>query len=81
MKTSKLFSLNTQDYIKGFVTAVLCAIIIGLHQGLTATPPHFPATWADWQAILLVGVSTGIAYLAKNVFTNSEGKLFKAEPK
>ena len=36
-------------------------------------------TWVFWQPIVLTGVGAGIAYLIKNIFSNSMGEPFKKE--
>jgi len=69
LKLSKLFRLNRNDYAKGTLVAALTAVInfafdsIGINAGDEVVTP----------------IAAGIAYLIKNLFTNSSGKLFKKE--
>lgn len=76
----KLFQLAGSDFLKGFIMAVLTVIVAGLYTSLSATPPHFP-TGAEWATLGLTGLGSGVAYLLKNFFTNSNGTFAKAEPK
>lgn len=77
MKTSNFFNLNWADVIKGFIVAVVGAILAAVYQAIQAGTINF--TWVFWQPIVLSGVGAGIAYLIKNVFTNSAGEPLKKE--
>lgn len=69
---SEFFKLNWMDVLKGFVTAVLTALVGGIYNALqTGTLPDMAAM----KVILIASVTTGLAYLIKNVFTNSNGQL------
>jgi hypothetical protein len=75
---AKFLALKGIDYVKGFVVAVLTAV-------LTAVIPviqtgTFP-TGAQLKTMLISGLAAGIAYLIKNMLTNSKDELFKPEPK
>ena len=61
MKTSKFLSLSFKDYLKGLITAVGTALLMGLQQSLAAVPPHFPSTWAELQPICMAAVGGGYA--------------------
>jgi len=69
LKLSKLFRLNRNDYAKGTLVAALAAVVklafdsLGIPAGDEIITP----------------IAAGIAYLIKNLFTNSSGKLFKKE--
>jgi hypothetical protein len=74
---SKLFSLNTKDWIRGFAVAVMTAVLTGALQLFQAGPVEW--TFVFWQPTIYGGITAGIAYLLKNVFTNSEDQLLKKE--
>jgi len=76
---SNLFSLNWKDLLKGFLVAVLAALLTGVYQALQAGTIAF--TWVFWQPIVLSAVGGGIAYLLKNFIQNSSGEILKADVK
>ena len=68
---SGFLNLNAKDFLKGLVVAVLSALIAGVLQLLQAGP--FTFDWATFQPIVLTAVYAALAYLSKNLFTNSAG--------
>ncbi len=64
MTTSKLFSLNTQDFLKGILMAVLVPVMTIITQSLQAGNLTF-----DWKAIGIAAIAGFVAYLTKNFFT------------
>ena len=78
MKKSKFGKLNLSDFWKGLIVAVLMAVATGVYTSVEAG--RFPSTWADWKVILLAGVGAGLAYVMKNLVTNSQGGIAKKEP-
>ena len=79
MKTeAKLFALKYKDLIKGFVVAILTVVMTGAMTSLQTGA--FP-TIAELKVLAITGIGAGVAYLTKNFFTSSEGKMFTAEPK
>lgn len=79
MKNAKLFNWNLNDIVKGFIMAVIGAIITGLYTSIQAGA--FPADWTAWKPILIGGLGMGLAYLIKNFFSNSDDKFMKKETK
>ena len=77
MKNSKFFNLNWADLGKGLLIAFLTALLGGLLELLQAGT--LPTTWVMFQPILEVSLSAAVAYLLKNLFTNSEGQLARGE--
>ena len=77
MKQSKFFNLNWADLGKGLLIAFLTALLGGLLELLQAGT--LPTTWVMFQPILEVSLSAAVAYLLKNIFTNSEGQLARGE--
>ena len=71
---STLFTLNSTDFIKGLLMAVLSTVITIVYQTVEAGSLVF-----DWTAIGTMAITSALAYIMKNLFTNSQGKLFKKE--
>lgn len=79
MKQANFLSLNWKDLAKGLITAVITAILTGLVQALesgTALP-----TLPQIKLIVISGITAGLAYLAKNLLTNSNGTFLATENK
>lgn len=66
---SEIFTLSKNDYIKGFIVAVIGAVLTTILQALTN---H---TGIDWSVVANVALTAGISYLVKNFFTSSNGKV------
>ena len=77
MKQSKFFNLNWADLGKGLLVAFLTALLGGILELLQAGT--LPTPWVAFQPILEVSLSAAVAYLLKNLFTNSEGQIAKGE--
>lgn len=73
---STFLNLNTNDFIKGLVMAVLSTVITIVYQTVEAGSLVF-----DWKSIGTMALTTALAYIMKNLFTNSTGSLFAAESK
>jgi hypothetical protein len=78
MNLAKFGTLNLTDIIKGFVVAVITAVLTAVIPLLQSGT--FP-TLAQLKTMGLAGLAAGIAYLIKNMLTNSNDELFKTEPK
>jgi hypothetical protein len=74
MEQSTLFTLNTSDFIKGLLMAVLSTVITIAYQTVEAGSLVF-----DWTAIGTMALTSALAYIMKNLFTNSQGLLLKKE--
>ena len=76
MNLSALFSLNLRDALNGFLiaflTAFLSAVVSGLNTGL------FPSL-VDLKDFAMIGVTAGVSYITKNLFSNSKGELLKKD--
>lgn len=66
-QTSGFLSLDLKDAVKGLVTAVITAVLTGVYNALTTTPVSL-----NWKEIITVGVTAGIGYLMKNLFTPAQ---------
>lgn len=73
---STFLNLNSSDFIKGLIMAVLSSVITVVYQTVEAESIVF-----DWKAIGTIALTTALAYIMKNLFTNSTGKLFEKEQK
>lgn len=70
--------INVRDLLKGFLTAAITVILLGLSTALSAVPPHFP-TIAELQVLGLAGLGAGIAHVLNNFLRNSKDELLKKE--
>ena len=73
---STFLNLNSSDFIKGLLMAVLSSVITVVYQTVEIGSLTF-----DWKAIGTMALTTALAYIMKNLFTNSTGKLFAKEQK
>ena len=64
---NKIYSLGLNDAVKGLVMAVLAGVVTFIYGSL--------GTGIDWNEVLQVAISSGLAYIIKNYLTDSEGKL------
>ena len=65
-------NLNIKTIVKGFFVAIISAILFSIGQMIQVGQINL-------HTILITAISAGIAYLIKNVFTNSDGDLLKRE--
>lgn len=74
---SGLWTLKMQDLVRGLVTAVFAAVFTWLY-GIVSMPDFQIGMLlsVDWGEVIQISLTTGMAYLAKNFFTDSEGKVF-----
>lgn len=73
IKTAVL-KLNKNDFIKTGVVVVLAAFVGSFQQALTDHGLSF--SQYDWSHIFNVAWGAGAAYISKNLFTTSNGKVF-----
>jgi hypothetical protein len=74
---SNFLQLNWNDFAKGLVVAVLTVVVASI--GDIVATGALP-TVVQLKAIGLAALSAAIAYILKNLFTNSEGKFLAKEP-
>ena len=75
---SSFLKLNLFDIVKGFVVAALTVIVGNIVPVLqSGTLPSIQAL-GQWG---IAGLAAGLAYLLKNLFTNSSGSLLNGEKK
>lgn len=80
---SELFTLKSNDWVKGLITAVLGSVIVAVTTafGAIVTQPGFDVFTVDWGDVLhnminlmIVGGYAAITgYLGKNFLTDSKG--------
>lgn len=78
MEKSEFLKLKRADFWKGLIVAVLTAAVTGLSTAIS-TATDFASF--NWQSVVLASAGGFVAYILKNLFTNSEGDILKAEPK
>jgi EamA domain-containing membrane protein RarD len=71
---SSIFTLNKADFLKGLIIAVITAVITILYNTVQVGSLSF-----DWKAISTAAASAALAYIMKNLLTNSEDEFLKKE--
>lgn len=72
---SNFFNLNWKDFGKGLLVSVISAVLTVVAATINAGSLTF-----DWKTIGQIAATTGIAYIVKNLFQNSQGNV-GTEPK
>lgn len=75
MKKTGLFSLGFNDFIKGLIVAILGAVVGIIKGSVDAGSLKF-----DWKAIGAAALIAALAYLAKNLLTNSKDQFLTKDP-
>jgi len=70
---SDFLRLNAKDFLKGLLVAIIMTFIASLNAVLQ--DGTFDFTWLIMKPVVMSSVGAGLAYLIKNFFTNSEGKI------
>ena len=73
---SAFLTLNSKDFLKGLVVAVITAVITIVYTSVQAGNLNF-----DWKAIGVTALSSALAYIMKNLFTNNNDQLLKKDTK
>lgn len=73
---SKFISLNGFDVIKGFIVAIISGGLTVVYQLLSTGQM---LTEAQFTMVGMSALASGIAYILKNVLTNSKGELLTPE--
>lgn len=71
---SSIFTLNKADFLKGLIIAVITAVITILYNTVQVGSLSF-----DWKAISTAAASAALAYIMKNLLTNSDDEFLKKE--
>lgn len=72
---STFLTLNTRDFVKGLFIAVITAVITVVYTTIQTGTLSF-----DWKVISTTALSAALAYIMKNLFTNSNDQLLKKDP-
>jgi VIT1/CCC1 family predicted Fe2+/Mn2+ transporter len=78
MKRSTFLQLNLRDFFKGLVLAILAAVITWAYEAVQAGTLFDPESLKNVGMVALAAV---LAYLVKNLLTNSQGEIATPEPK
>ncbi len=73
---SKFLRLNSRDFINGLIVVMFCTFITGLYQ-LIANGGVI--NWLTIKPVVIAAIGSGVAYLTKNLLTNSKGKFMMRE--
>ena len=73
---SSYLKLNLNDLFKWCVTAIIWAIFTAWYH-LVSSGTEF--SLASMKTIAMAGLMAGLAYMAKNLITNSQGNLLQSE--
>ena len=73
---SKFLSLNIKDFFKGLIVAILSAVITFAYETLQTGDLFTPESL---KKMGLVALATLFSYLLKNLFSNNNDELFKAD--
>jgi len=73
---SNFLSLNWQDAINGFVVAFFSTALVSIVEILDGG--QLPQL-SELKTAALVGLTAALSYLLKNLFSNSNGDLFKKD--
>ena len=73
---SKYLKLNTRDFINGIIVAILCTFLTGFYQ-LVANGGLI--NWITIKPVVIAAIGSGVAYLTKNLLSNSKGQFMRGE--
>jgi hypothetical protein len=73
---SKYLKLNTRDFINGIIVAIICTFITGFYQ-LVANGGLI--NWVTLKPVVIAAIGSGVAYLTKNLLSNSKGQFMRGE--
>lgn len=73
---SDFLHLNSRDFYKGLIVAVICTFITGLYQ---VVANGGIINWITMKPVVIAAIGAGISYLTKNLLTNSNGEFMKYE--
>jgi hypothetical protein len=72
---SSIFTLNKVDFVKGLVIAVLTSVITIIYNTVQTGSITF-----DWNSITTAAATAALAYILKNLLTNSNDEFLKKDP-
>ena len=69
MKNSPFLNVDLNDFAKGLIVAVLSSVL-----SIIYTTIHSGTLHVDWQLVFSTALTSGLGYIIKNLFTNSNGE-------
>lgn len=76
MTFSELFKINGHDITKGLIVAVFTSVLVIVNDNINAGSFSF-----DYMHIGKTALAAAVAYLLKQLFTNSAGQFLSGETK
>ena len=74
---SKFFKIDIKDIARGALLAFIVAVLTGALQAFQGGDIEW--TFAFWQPTIYAGITAMLAYLLKNLVTNSKDEMMKGE--
>lgn len=75
MKSSFL-NLNVKDLLKGFIVAIVTALLTGVYQVIQSGGMF---NWETVKPVVLASIGAGLSYIIKNYLTNSNDEILKKD--
>lgn len=75
---SKFLKLSAKDFIKGLIVAMITTLITGIYQVIQSGGSF---DWVTLKPVVIAAIGAGLAYIVKNLFSNSQGQFLKLEKK
>jgi hypothetical protein len=75
---SNFLRLNSRDFIKGMIVALICTLLTGIYQ-LIANGGT--VNWLTIKPVVIAAIGSAVSYLTKNLLTNSKGDFMKTDTK
>jgi hypothetical protein len=73
---SKFLNLDSGDFFKGLIVAVICTFITGFYQLIAS---GFVINWQTLKPVVIAAIGSAVSYLTKNLLTNSKGEFMETE--
>jgi hypothetical protein len=73
---SNFMNINLFDILKGFFVAVITAVLTTV---LNLLQTGADLLNLDWKSILTIAVTSGIAYIVKNLLTNNKDEILSKD--
>ncbi len=74
---SKFLRLDSRDFFKGMIVAVICTFITGFYQLIAS---GFTINWVTLKPVVIAAIGSGVSYLTKNLLTNSNDDFMYYDP-
>jgi putative flippase GtrA len=73
---STFLNLNLKDLVKGFIVAIVTALLTGIYQVIQSGGVF---DWITIKPVVIASVGAGISYIIKNYLTNSNDEILKKD--